>query len=458
MRTLIQLLVLFLFALPAHAQLSTTNLDAFNRSNDNVLGSTPTEPTSIQWSEKGEEVGGSTELTSEETIRLENEAALLQSGAKDGQKWATVDMSNLNDYPTTLDDADGTVVWAFNMRQNQEHLEGFSTGEHGLMFVLASSANDFSGSGNVYAVVLGEDGSEDHLKLVVFNGGYSAEGDFKEIATWSTDLATEYLSVRVTFDAGTKGWTLYAERGTSGYPYSDPRNVSAERGFGENAEETGDQQKFVGMLWNHGQDDAAKAFFDDIYVTDSGGELPVELTTFDATADGDAAHLRWETASETRNAGFEVQRDTERGFETIGFVEGAETTTESTRYMYTAEGLSADTHTFRLKQVDLDGSTTIGPERVVEIRPERLNVSITGPNPVHSGQPASFRLAAGTGQSVTVTLHDVLGRRIRTLYDGRIGPQGQDLSVSSSSLSAGMYFVRVQGSSGTRTRRITVAQ
>lgn len=457
MRTLIPVLFFALFTLPAQAQLPTTDLDRFNRADSLELGPTPTEPTSITWTEAGEEVGTGTDLTSEETIRLESNAAVLQSGATNSQKWATLDMSNVSGYPTTLDDAGGTVTWAFNMRQNRDNPEGFAAGEHGLMFVLASSSSDVPGSGNAYAVVLGQDGT-DNLKLVSFNGGFSDEGEFQDIAAWSTNLSTEFLSVRVTFNADTKEWTLFAESGASEYPHSDPRAVTTERGSAQNSDLTGDGQKFVGMLWNHGQDDAATAYFDDIYVTDPSGRLPVELATFDVTADADAAHLQWETASETENAGFEVQRDTESGFETIGFVEGAGTTTESTRYTYTAEGLSPGTHTFRLKQVDLDGSTSIGPERVVTLRSEGMQLAATGPNPVRKGQRATFRLTAEAEQSATVTLHDVLGRTVRTVYDGRVGPQGRSLSVSTSSLAAGMYFVRVQGASGSATHRITVAQ
>lgn len=456
MRTLIQLLLFAFLVSPAQAQLPTTDLDRFNRSDSIELGPTPTEPTSVTWTEQGEEVDdAATSLTADSTVRLEDSAAVLQSGATNSQKWATLDMSNVSGYPTTLDDAGGTVTWAFNMRQNRDNPEGFSPGEHGLMFVLASSGSDVPGSGNAYAVVLGQDGT-DNLKLVSFNGGFSDEGEFQDIAAWSTDLSTGFVSVRVTFDSDTKEWTLFAESGTSGYPYSDPRNVTAERGSAQNSDLTGDGQKHMGILWNHGQDDSATAFFDDIYVTDPGRNLPVEFASFNVTADGGAARLRWETATETQNAGFEVQRATEHGFESLDFVEGAGTTTESTQYTYTTEGLTPGRHTFRLKQVDLDGSTSVGPERVLTLRPDGLQIATTGPNPIRKGQRARFRLAADTGQVVTVTLHDVLGRTVRTLYDGQVGPQGRDLSVSTSSLSTGMYFVRIEGASGTTTRRITV--
>ncbi len=65
---------------------------------------------------------------------------------------------------------------------------------------------------------------------------------------------------------------------------------------------------------------------------DDGGSLPVELTTFTATANGASANLRWTTASETNNTGFEVQMDNGAGFVPVEFVHGAGTTLEARRY------------------------------------------------------------------------------------------------------------------------------
>jgi hypothetical protein len=76
------------------------------------------------------------------------------------------------------------------------------------------------------------------------------------------------------------------------------------------------------------------------------GVLPVELTSFEVRLDGDAVQLRWTTASETNNAGFEV----------LHFVEGHGTTTEAQTYGFTAEELSAGRYVFRLRQIDYDGA------------------------------------------------------------------------------------------------------
>ncbi|RKY91453.1 MAG: hypothetical protein DRQ01_07675, partial [Ignavibacteriae bacterium] len=56
--------------------------------------------------------------------------------------------------------------------------------------------------------------------------------------------------------------------------------------------------------------------------------IPGELTSFNAITDGEAVTLNWQTATETNNQGFEIQRSNDGKFEKIGFVAGHGTTTE----------------------------------------------------------------------------------------------------------------------------------
>jgi hypothetical protein len=190
----------------------------------------------------------------------------------------------------------------------------------------------------------------------------------------------------------------------------------------------------------------------------SSNALPVELASFEATADGDAARLRWETASETRNAGFEVQHETERGFETLGFVEGAGTTAESTRYTYTAEDLGPGTHVFRLRQVDLDGSARLTDPVSVEIQmQESAILKAPAPNPVSSHATLSF--AVKERAETSVALYNTLGQRVATVYEGV--PQAgekQTARIDASSLPSGTYFLRLKSGSQTKTQRLTVVR
>lgn len=64
--------------------------------------------------------------------------------------------------------------------------------------------------------------------------------------------------------------------------------------------------------------------------------LPVTLVPFTATAQAAAALLTWITASETNNAGFEVQSSRDGvSFQTLAFVAGTGTTATSHTLPYT---------------------------------------------------------------------------------------------------------------------------
>jgi hypothetical protein len=188
--------------------------------------------------------------------------------------------------------------------------------------------------------------------------------------------------------------------------------------------------------------------------------LPVELATFTASLDGRTAVLAWKTTSETNNAGFEVQHrppDAD-GFAELTFVEGAGTTDQPTSYRARAEELHPGTHRFRLRQVDADGSAHTTDPVSVEVAVERtLALRPPAPNPTRR----AARLAFTTKRDgpATVALYNVLGQRVRTLYDqtARAGRE-HEVEVSADGLSSGTYFVRLRAPSGTKTQRIIVVQ
>ncbi len=59
-----------------------------------------------------------------------------------------------------------------------------------------------------------------------------------------------------------------------------------------------------------------------------GGIVPVELVSFNAEVGKNGVTLNWETATETNNKGFEIERMVSGNWSKIGFVEGKGTTTQ----------------------------------------------------------------------------------------------------------------------------------
>lgn len=196
--------------------------------------------------------------------------------------------------------------------------------------------------------------------------------------------------------------------------------------------------------------------------TDDSDPLPVELVTFEATVDAQAVELTWSTASEANNAGFSIMRQDEcrtpKGcpWEEIAFVEGHGTTTEPRDYAYRVTGLSPELHRFRLKQVDLDGTSAYSPE--VEVTIELAGaflLSAPYPNPFR--RTAHFSLAVRQRQEVVVEVFDVLGRHVTTLYDGSVeAHRSRPFVLEGGDLPSGIYLIRVTGETFAATRRVTV--
>jgi hypothetical protein len=202
-------------------------------------------------------------------------------------------------------------------------------------------------------------------------------------------------------------------------------------------------------------------------VFDVDVSYPVELSTFEARADGRDVLLTWRTESETNNAGFEVQlaplegdeAEAEGAFRAVGYVEGRGTTSDPQAYRFRARDLTPGPYRLRLKQIDFDGTSAFSP--VVE-----ATVGLGGayvldplfPNPVAQGR-ATVRFGVEDARPVTVALFDAMGRRVRTLYQGT--PDAGRLTVTTlrtDGLASGVYFVRLVGDGFQATRRLTVVR
>jgi hypothetical protein len=141
--------------------------------------------------------------------------------------------------------------------------------------------------------------------------------------------------------------------------------------------------------------------------------LPVELTQFSAERQGADAQLRWNTASEKSNRGFEVQVSTDgREFRALAFVTGAGSSTTPRAYAYTdREAGKAGVRYYRLRQVDLDGTATLSPVRTVAFDEATATALSATPNPF--GQELRLSLRARTANpAALLTLTDASGRTV----------------------------------------------
>jgi hypothetical protein len=180
-----------------------------------------------------------------------------------------------------------------------------------------------------------------------------------------------------------------------------------------------------------------------IIIHTTNGGVPVELTSFTATSKGEEVILNWTTSTETNNAGFEILRFTQNDNEwnLIGYVPGFGTTTEPKSYSYTDSKLRAGKYTYRLKQIDFDGSFEYSQEIEVEVSaPLTFSLEQNYPNPFNPCTVISYQLPVSG--NVALKVYDILGNGVATLVD-EYKPDGKyevEFSAKSGSASGGNAY------------------
>jgi hypothetical protein len=172
--------------------------------------------------------------------------------------------------------------------------------------------------------------------------------------------------------------------------------------------------------------------------------VPVEITSFIATTNGEAVILNWRTATEDNNSGFSIERKSaESEYSEIGFVPSFGTTTEPKSYSYTDSKVSAGKYTYHLKQIDFDGSYEYSPEVEVEISaPLQFSLEQNYPNPFNPNTKIFFSLAVDS--KVNLKIFDVLGQEVATIVNDDLSPGTYDINFTADQLNSGVYFYRLE--------------
>jgi len=203
---------------------------------------------------------------------------------------------------------------------------------------------------------------------------------------------------------------------------------------------------------------------------DSDNPLPVNLSAFTGRNIAQGVELRWQTASETDNAGFEVRRTelingveqewlTIASYQTTPSLAGQGTTSQAHNYTYTDAGVQVGkTYRYALRSVDLNGTIHDYPQTVtVEVNmlaPKVYTYKLEQnyPNPFNPSTRIIYQVAAAT--NVKLEVFDMLGRKVATLVNERKDAGEYSVNFNASGLSSGVYFYRLQTDKFTQTKKM----
>jgi hypothetical protein len=172
--------------------------------------------------------------------------------------------------------------------------------------------------------------------------------------------------------------------------------------------------------------------------------VPVELVSFTASSKKDEVELNWRTATETNNQGFAVERmNLEGNFEEVGFVAGFGTTTEPKSYSFIDSKLDAASYTYRLKQLDFDGSYEYMNEVNVDVEiPFQYSLEQNYPNPFNPSTTIKYSLAEDG--FVKLAVYNLLGEKVATVVNALQKADRYEVNFDASDLSSGVYVYRME--------------
>ena len=276
---------------------------------------------------------------------------------------------------------------------------------------------------------------------------YGGNDDQLEIF-YSTDAGTTWDSL-VLLHGGTNGELVTAPPTTS-YFVPEPN----QWGNMKFAVPEGTNKFLFKAIDGHGNN----LYLDNIKIIYS--EVPVELVSFTAAASAGDVTLNWTTATETNNSGFEIQRKSvansnQSEWIKVGFVKGQGTTTEKNTYVYKDQNLETGSYSYRLKQIDLDGSYHYS--KIVETdvtRPAEFSLQQNYPNPFNPSTQIKFSLS--TDSKVTLSVFNILGQKVKTLINGNLASGEHKITFDASDLNSGVYFYRIEaaGSNGEKFNEV----
>ena len=188
----------------------------------------------------------------------------------------------------------------------------------------------------------------------------------------------------------------------------------------------------------------------DMLMRDISGVLPITLLSFTAKAEGDRVQLAWATTMERDADRFVIERSRDLGeYVLVGKVAAKGTTDERQYYGLTDLNPQSGINYYRLKQIDVDGTTHLFKLVSAMIQREKPVVAIY-PNPANADR---IHLRLWNADDATIRLLSPNGQPI----GGRLERQsGEADLIFDQPLAPGLYWVEVQANDWKQTIRVLV--
>ena len=185
------------------------------------------------------------------------------------------------------------------------------------------------------------------------------------------------------------------------------------------------------------------------------GQIPVELSNFDAIVNKDFVTLNWTTITELNNYGFEIFKSFDvTSWQKIGFISGYSTSTEKHFYSFIDYQNNETNSYYKLKQIDHNGSYTFS--EIIEVQkqttPSDFVLYQNYPNPFNPTTKISWQSSGDSWQ--TLRIYDMLGNEVAILVDEYRQAGNYEINFNAIELTSGIYFYRLETSDLIQTKKM----
>lgn len=189
--------------------------------------------------------------------------------------------------------------------------------------------------------------------------------------------------------------------------------------------------------------------------------LPVELSSFSGSVNGNGVLLKWTTATEVNNYGFEIERSSEySGWSQVGFVAGSGNSNSVHNYSFTDKPNGGITFSYRIKQIDNDGTFKYYDAITVSINgTNQTRLLLNSPNPFNPSTTIKFYVPST--ENVTLTIYNIIGEEVTTLVNNQVSAgyhitywNGKD--NFGNTVASGIYLYRLQAGNFVETKKMNL--
>ncbi len=137
----------------------------------------------------------------------------------------------------------------------------------------------------------------------------------------------------------------------------------------------------------------------------------------------------------------------------IGFVKGHGTVTESQDYSFTDQNVSRGNYSYRLKQLDFDGSFAYSNTAEIDFAgPAEFALRQNYPNPFNPATSISYSIPADG--NVSLKVYDVTGKEVGTLVNEKQQAGAHTVNFNAVNLATGVYVYRLQANDLVTTKKM----